>query len=971
MNKKKVLNDSILLISTSFVSTIGLSSFIVNSGKEAFSENLEVAKEEAVAYIEGTKNVFFATIEDALRVASLDASANNVIVLNNKTPIHITKDCTIANNDALILPYKLTNNNDGSFSYSYYYLLDGAEDTTSKTLKEVVKVIVDDGVTLTIEPNAKLFVGGQQGVRCGSTQYMGMTVGDYANLELSSNAKIINSGELNVYGFLTETDDSTSLITMESGSKLRSLLPIYDFPGGTNLVLTISKPVMPFKKYNFPNIWAPMIFKSGSIMEMIAAIGASIIGAISMSAEIIGPNDSSLLKLSTGQLYWNFQNDGYSIGDMTNSNGHVEIVTEGDLDIGYLNLSIEDFGSLDTRKYYFPLTNIFDFTINGNLNINNKIKFLPGAKVHVDEKGVVNVNANTIAYQSDMLTQAIPNYPTGLDSVRIVNDGIININSGFGGRIIPGNKKNNESSINTSSNFFVPNDSTELNGRNETDPFVFSAKSYLADSLTSVPIEDAELAPGINYVFRYNDEYGSYFANNKVKIDINILQDDSLEGAFEDPLYEIEVSHNGEKSVYNNSDRINLDQGDSFKFLSINHSDKVIVGEQIFEKENFESLLQQEFVVGMNDVQINIFKEYLGEHVPIQSASLVTDQSSVPEKGGNVVLTLHLDPEKFMDYFMIDENSIEWSIEYEDVEDVDRRGDVPELQSITPSINGNQISATYNFSAAASPKGQYIYHFKLHFVDAFNDKEYNLTHTIQYEGSGGCFVKGSKILVSGFLYKNVEEITLDDKVICFDHFDGKFKEAKIFYLYHKGKAKYKILNLCFDDDTIIKIISSHGFLNANSRLYDDISLENFDKFLNQPYVFYDSNKKNKIATKKLINAYISDEITESYAIVTTKKLNHTLYNAIAITSEFGCLYNYFDLNDCFVIKKLKMIKDIIHYGCYSYRHWSEYVTKRTFKALNGRFVKIAVKKYDFSETSIINSIKTYLPNDLDENICKK
>ena len=961
MNRERnnYYKGGILVFSCAYITSVGVSSFLYYQDKTVSKNLNSLSEKQAVCYIEGNNNVYFASIEKALEVAANNDTNDNIIVLPTEG-IVITRDCYIDALDTLIIPYELTGEGN-SRTYKYENLYDGAVDTKIDTkLSLFSKVTIGNNVTLTIESGGKLIVGGQHGVRCSaenSTKNMGMSVGNYAELSFDLNSKIINYGEIINNGFITEYSDGVGMINMESGSVLRSWLPIFDFPGGTNLILTISKSVMPFKSYNFPNIWTPIKFKYGSNFYLSGAIGASIINTVKITANILGNNDTALLRLKSGELIWNFVNDGYTIGRIEDNRGYVALTTYGEIDIGKMNLELEGYTSLDTSKYYFPLTNVFDFTINGNTNINNKVKFMPGARVKVGTNGVVNVNANTIAYQADLLHSPIPGYPTDEESTIIYNDGIINLNAGFGGRILPGSANNVNSKIYVNSGFYVPDDCKELNGTNETSAYIFPATSYIADSLVSSPVNDIDLYSGNVYEYKMDETHGAYYYLNQSKI-TTIITQGATTGAYEDPVFSVEVENDSGRDHYDNPEKIYAEAGTKFKITSLEHADQITVNGLTFSKENFNDLYNKEFVLSSNDSEIIIYKEFLGEHISIESASL-SGADKVPEGGGTVTLMLNLDPSKFADYMLIDEENLEWTLTLTDIEGEDNRGDVPTLIEIKPYKVDNKYYADFVFEKAAADKGQIYYDFAVSGIDLTNGQPFTATKRIHYEGSGGsCFVPGTLIDVDINKKVKVEDLNVGGEVLSFNHFTGEIEKKKIFYIYHTKKRKYAIIKLLFDDGTTINVVESHAFFNANKREYDFINSKNYNEFVNGEYLFLDNF--GKFVTRKLINITLSYEENECFAIVTENNINHFLNGSLSMVGEFYCLYNFLEIDADYKYNQVSLKKDIEQYGLYTYDDWKDFVSLETFNALNGPFVKIAVLKGRMNRLDIIECIQKYL-----------
>ena len=70
-----------------------------------------------------------------------------------------------------------------------------------------------------------------------------------------------------------------------------------------------------------------------------------------------------------------------------------------------------------------------------------------------------------------------------------------------------------------------------------------------------------------------------------------------------------------------------------------------------------------------------------------------------------------------------------------------------------------------------------------------------------------CTPKGTKILMSDFSYKNVEDIKIGDKVIGFDEFQtqGKHRKLYITTVEQLHQHKDELIRIMLEDDTYIEI----------------------------------------------------------------------------------------------------------------------------------------------------------------------
>ena len=80
---------------------------------------------------------------------------------------------------------------------------------------------------------------------------------------------------------------------------------------------------------------------------------------------------------------------------------------------------------------------------------------------------------------------------------------------------------------------------------------------------------------------------------------------------------------------------------------------------------------------------------------------------------------------------------------------------------------------------------------------------------------GGCFVKGTKILMSDFSLKNIETISVGDYVLSYNEKLKKYEPDKVLH-FIKHEKTHRVVDLYLDDgSTVVGITSSHPILTTN------------------------------------------------------------------------------------------------------------------------------------------------------------
>ena len=496
MPKRKYATPLLVLSVASLVTYLGFSSWNLNSSaKKDFEINLDNSGKK-VAYF-GSR--YFTSIEGALKAAEEDPSANTVYVIPGTNPT-ITRSCTIASNDTLCIPYDGTTwqetekgddpgKNPKKYDTGYNGFADKDSTSVSKYRKNSILVSPGkDQESVTITNKGKIQIGGQFGTYKNNQRPSGNTLGNYCELVLDSKTAIENYGSIYCWGYIKEKEvqrangsynysfvDNGSSLTNYSGSYVHRPLVIYDYKGGGYSSACVNKDVnvMPFNVFDFPNIQTSDIFEYGSRLKGYTAlytggftvpiigtkIGETWSGA---SAYIVGPETETCLfkmrptgnrtddgKEDNGEISFKYTpkdcryttNDS-SDTDLSQTRGNrTKINIRSKLELASLSRSIGSIVSVDTSKYFLPISYKFDIhSLTGSeRTVAEKIKFLIGSRRTVDSGAVRTINAPCVFYPNYCPQDDKPGihvYPSKEPNSYFERNGTLKINSDFGGPIV-------------------------------------------------------------------------------------------------------------------------------------------------------------------------------------------------------------------------------------------------------------------------------------------------------------------------------------------------------------------------------------------------------------------------------------------------------------------------------------------------------------------------------------------------------
>lgn len=661
---KSVQKISIALLTISCVVTIvGTSAFYVG-----YNENKNFVDDvgaEPVAYIDSDPNTKYMTFEAAINAAANMSGGQNIyaIVPSDTSTVYTisssTGNLTLAEGDSLIFPYAVENgtpmyeaSTDKTSLGSYY----------SPQLAYTVKL--EKNTKLTLSANSHLYVGGETGG--SNTEQQGITNGKYVDFVMCESSIINSEGELKVTGFIKlENEDAHAEINLLKDSSVRIPLTLLDFPGGTQATLVLLlKSYLFFREYDFPNIQVPMNFNYGSSLYALIKIYMSS-RFYSLEGQMIG-NDSCLIKLEnqSSSLSWVYGKRKTNNDELRNC---INVSTYGDLSLN--SLSLELMGqSVETSKYYFPIYEIFQFEINGRLNVNNKLKFLPGSKIKINPDTIVNLNADMIIYHLED-NDSLDKYPTTEKESLLFNNGTININQGFNGTIYIGDNPNENTSINVGDAIDSLDENIDYSQGDESGERYFPAEAII--SLDKNP-ENAKMQNlSKNMLYHVNNQHQTSFYypalyNLSVKID-------NREGIYKDYAFEYKIIRNdGTIESYNTENDFDIIDGEKIIIDKASNIEYVTINNVKYTSDELQNILGKEIILD-NNTSINyapILEDILLS--PLESISTDFDESTTISKdGGTYRVNLVLTPSE-----NIKVSNITWTI------------DNSSYGSVTPINNG-------------------------------------------------------------------------------------------------------------------------------------------------------------------------------------------------------------------------------------------------------------------------------------------
>ena len=499
--KKSIISLSLIALS---LVAVGNSTWIVpNYNVQVFEKKAEDAQRVAYTY-ENNLATYYTTIESALR----HTSSGTVYVIPGTNPT-IIEDCEIKSGVTLCIPYD--DNGDGTHS-DYTSIknksiddngnfADRDETSVNKYRKNLVTIA--KGVVLT--NNGTLEVAGTVGVANNTRRPTGLTVGDYCEIVMQDNAKIQNNGKINLYGYIKESaTNNGSSIENSSGASVKAPFVIYDFRGGSYSKAANGSGSMPFNYYDFPNCHVNQIFNYGSKLEGVAVL-YTLESYQTTTAMVLGTeSDTCLFKLSNGRMIIKYTplDCRYTTADVSTTTtsetaNYTHITIEGDMEMSSLSLSIS-LASFDTSTVECPICYKYQIVQkSGTLTLSNKMKFLSGSSLTIDNGASCIMNAAVSFYQGYMpiIKSEEDMLPRNMGRAKLLVNGSLTIGAAFGGVI---NTEDSQGIVTTTSSFEDSVATVEVLDyagdkfsayTNEAENHIESAQAYIGTAKTASKLE--------------------------------------------------------------------------------------------------------------------------------------------------------------------------------------------------------------------------------------------------------------------------------------------------------------------------------------------------------------------------------------------------------------------------------------------------------------------------------------------------
>ena len=232
--------------------------------------------------------------------------------------------------------------------------------------------------------------------------------------------------------------------------------------------------------------------------------------------------------------------------------------------------------------------------------------------------------------------------------------------------------------------------------------------------------------------------------------------------------------------------------------------------------------------------------------------------------------------------------------------------------------------------------------------------------TLYAKFTKSCFASGTIITLADGTTKKIEDITINDELLVFDHENGVYTASPIIFIENDGLNYYNVITLKFDNGTVSRIIFEHAFFDLSLNKYVYITSENYTDYIGHSFAVYDEDLKTYNATV-LVDSSLEEEYTGCYSLVTVYHMNYFIDGLFSFPGGINGLFNYFEYDELLKYDKEKMEEDILEYGLYTYDDFKDYIPYEIYEyVFPTKYFKVAVGKGMITFDEIVSLIEKYL-----------
>ena len=221
-----------------------------------------------------------------------------------------------------------------------------------------------------------------------------------------------------------------------------------------------------------------------------------------------------------------------------------------------------------------------------------------------------------------------------------------------------------------------------------------------------------------------------------------------------------------------------------------------------------------------------------------------------------------------------------------------------------------------------------------------------------------CVTGDTLVMLADGTQKRIDQVTYGDMLLVWNFFTGGYDVVPSSIIFYHGDADYDVLNLRFEDGTVVKVINNHGFYDMESNQFVFIDENNVEEYIGHHFAKVDGDSYRYV---ELVGYEMTEEYTGCYSIQSAMHNNFMVEGMFSLTiPHYEGWFDYFEIGEGMKYDEEQMQADIEKYGLYEYEAFAEYVTYEQFIAFSGPYLKVLVGRGVVTYEQIIDLINTYV-----------
>ena len=975
-----------------------------------------------VCYITGDGGATKTYYTDIGKAISVSRSGETIVVLPRPSNISweagrededYVIDGTYATDGVLTIPTGVT--------LSIPYALDGSGNPIANSKKGDMNApsnaaIEDPGTyckstvrfsSVSVSNLGNIEIGGILKSSQANSKGTGRTGGNYSEVLLSDGARIVNGGELWLYGLIDDIPGADEDGSVAAGGLVENLpgsstnLPMcwHDFGGGSALKGTYNhideRECLPLDDFYFENIACPVIYHGGSSMTAWVNFrtGAIEVGGIHISDPIAPVYDMKIIdEDSTGILA--IPSGSILRSDFDSAIVRHELDFYGDFALNALEIDVEQavkdngYGALwglasqmlpssvSSAEGYFPISHVWDISLHpdnesGTAFVDGgsgKYKLLNGSSLTIDNgvefcAGALVVYDGT-NYLDNRGTHAKNFYKSGIIANYKEKPAECVVNGSLTAGLVAGELRSTMQDARISASNAT---SVTMN-----EPLAGEGSTLTADMTQwfEIPLSLKLLGDdGFVHEFGGEDDIGLYetialaptgdgesYYWHRVLEEISSVSIVSAEG-FDTPSGQA-MSFSLSAQAYPALNQSTI-TGYEWSVAGEGASLSSRTGQETILSlpQNLDSSEPLSFTVSLrvnanryDGTPFSLETSQAFRSMPLFDATSVSINpnggSSSNNAEGNWDLSLTIGPEGYA----TDITDVVWSVtpsktdaEYTLTENQD---DPTKAHLWVAAVEKGDGDTTYKVTAEVTGESPFGHVFTL--------TSEEVTFTAK---DAGCVLAGTRILVPGGGTLLVEDIKEGDVVLAFDHVTGRMVESQV-VLVLREKAVTTVCALRFEDGTVLEIAKEHGLFDLTDGKYAELDSDRPDEYVGHNFLFLD--EQGNMARSMLVSVEARREEASFYDVVTARNLNYVANGALSVTRALAPLANTFSFQPDGKYDSVKKEEDIRKYGLSTMEEWAGLLSEKQFVAFNASVTKVGLAKGIYTREYLEELVRAYL-----------